>query len=523
MTEYIAVVKLSISTVTSVTCYYKMSVRRVLRIIRESSTLWFAILVPLILLPLPLLHPNDVSRCAYCVLLIAIYWITEIIPLAVTSLLPVVLFPLWGVMSAKDTCSSYVKDTLMLFLGSLIVAVAVERWNLHKRLALRTLTLVGPEPKCIPREWRPEETEDKEFLVLAKSFSICTAYAANIGGMATLTGTPPNVIFSGQVDTLFGHYGLESGVNFANWLLIGIPVSAIIFVFCWGWLTFVMKGKTFPEVIVAINFLILVLLWVTRSPGFITGWGAGFKPKFVKDSTSAILISVLMFILPSKPPICTTSSDDYSLENNRGRENEKKFVYEPILNWKIVHEKVAWGVLLLMGGGFAIADGCQKSGFSQWISDGLIGLAALPEWTIAFLLSLIIACGTEVTSNAATATLFLPIVFSLAVQLEVHPLYFMVPCTMATSLAFLLPVATPPNAIAFSSGYLEVKDMVKTGIAMNLFSLLVVNLALNTWVVPLYDLHNLPDAFRNLTLSSNMSALSLSFSTLPPISTAPTV
>ncbi|XP_050409833.2 Na(+)/citrate cotransporter [Patella vulgata] len=564
-----------------------------LRSIRECSTLWFSVLVPLVVLPLPVLHPNDVSRCAYCVIVIALFWMTEIIPLAVTSLLPVILFPLWGLMSVKDVCSSYVKDTLMLFLGSLIVAVAVERWNLHKRLALRTLTLVGPEPKWLMlgimfpcwflsmwmsntattammmpiviailhqiKECRQKirnqsgimlselgngqtthneniddsdeantssvsEEEDKEFTILAKSFSICAAYAANCGGMATLTGTPPNIIFKGIADGLYEKYNTENDVNFANWMLFALPISTIIFIFCWGWLTFFMKGKyccpcvkskedmtfdpvkqiimkeysamgtiTFPEIVVACNFVILVLLWVTRSPGFVPGWGALFKPGYAKDSTSAILICIMMFILPAKPPRCfKRKSSAYDIENSTESEN---YVYEPLLNWKIVHEKLAWGVLLLMGGGFALADGCQKSGFSDWISDNLIGLAALPPWVIAMLLSIIIAGATEITSNAATSNLFLPIVGRLAIDLGINPLYFMIPCTVATSLAFLLPVATPPNAIAFSSGYLQVKDMVKTGIFMNIFSLVVVNIALNLWGVPIYNLHHLPKEF----------------------------
>ncbi|KAK7087494.1 Na(+)/citrate cotransporter-like isoform X2 [Littorina saxatilis] len=573
-----------------------MGARSCLRRFWESKTLWLSFLIPLAALPLPLCYPNSVSRCGYCVIVMGFFWVTELIPLPVTSLFPVFLFPMFGIMTAKQVCMSYVKDTLMLFLGSLVVAVAVERWNLHKRLALRTLTLVGPQPKWLMLgimfpcwflsmwmsntattammmpiviaildqirdsklppsssedsennevkiimedttklngdEKRPleivisnradDEKEDKDFVKLAKVFSLCTAFSANIGGMATLTGTPPNVIFKGLADTLYNAYGAKNPVNFANWLLIGLPLSFVCFIFCWFWMQLYGQGvkcfkcclkddafaavkrtlwteyrklgsMTFAEWVVLINFVLLAVLWVTRDPGFIPGWSLLFERGYVKDSTPAILIAVLLFIFPARPPrwlaCCRSKSDAINAAL------EPWPSYEPILTWKIVNERMAWGVLLLMGGGFALADGCQISGLSTWVSGHLEGLGSLSSWVIAMLLSLFIALATEVTSNAATTTLFVPIVGELAVQLGVNPLYFMIPCTIAASLAFLLPVATPPNAIVFASGYLRVRDMVLVGLPMNIFALIALNVACNTYAASTFDLFVLPEAF----------------------------
>ncbi|XP_041377794.1 solute carrier family 13 member 5-like [Gigantopelta aegis] len=572
-----------------------MSVKYTLRRILDCKTLWMAILVPLLVLPLPLMYPNSVARCGYCVIVIGTFWVTEIIPLAVTSLLPIVLFPLFGIEDATTVCASYSKDTLMLFMGSLILAVAVERWNLHRRLALRTLTLVGPEPlwlmlgimlpcwflsmwmsntataammmpivgaileqiKTAKRAEAPEEEikleiivnppdeknssgeatkeaekidihkEDAEFQTLAKSFSLCTAFAANIGGMATLTGTPPNIILKGQADILYKKYGAPgANINFANWLIMGVPLSGVCFIVCWLWLyIYTVRSKclqcckknkksyegvrsalereyknmgsmSFAEVIVLINFIILAFLWITRKPGFIPGWSSLFAPGFTSDSTCAILISVLMFILPARPISWRGSSRKDLIA---GAFNH----YEPILNWKIVNDKLSWGVLLLMGGGFALADACQTSGLSAWVSGYLSSLESMPDWAIAMVLSLAIAGATEVTSNSATATLFLPITGELAVQLGVNPLYFMIPCAISASLAFLLPVATPPNAIAFATGYLEVKDMVLSGLPINIFAIIALNVALNSYGVPIYNLNQLPAIFnKNLTTTT---------------------
>ncbi|XP_025091970.1 solute carrier family 13 member 5-like isoform X1 [Pomacea canaliculata] len=597
--------------------------RRCLRSFWESRTLWLSVLIPIAVLPLPLLYPNSIARCGYCVIVTGIFWVTELLPLPVTSLFPLFLFPMLGVMKASDVCSSYVKDTLMLFMGSLVVAVAVEKWNLHRRLALRTLTLVGPQPRWLlmgimfpcfflsmwmsntattammmpivtailhqirqSRKTSSEDDElteqnqndikltikevkngkieddevktimpnrasdeDKEFASLAKTFSLCTAFSANIGGVATLTGTPPNVIFKGLADVLYQQYGETNPINFANWLILGVPLAVICFIFLWFWFQLYAQGlkcfqcfkkgdesysavkrilqteyrklgpMSFAEIIVLVDFIVLAILWVTRNPGFIPGWSSLFEKEYVKDSTPAILLAVVLFFLPARPPrwlpCCRSKSEAIMLEDGekhpllraRQRQEALEFPsgYQPILTWKLVNERLAWGVLLLMGGGFALADGCQVSGLSKWVSGHLAALATLDPWVIGMLLTLFIAVTTEVTSNAATTTLFVPIVGDLAVQLGVNPLYFMIPCTISASLAFLLPVATPPNAIVFSTGFLKVKDMVLVGLPINIFALVALNIACNTWAASTYDLFNVPLGFRINSTAMNLN------------------
>ncbi|CAL1533334.1 unnamed protein product [Lymnaea stagnalis] len=599
----------------------------------NSHTLWISFLVPLLACPLPIMYSDPVAKCGFCVIIIGVFWVTEIIPLAMTSLLPVVLFPVFGLMTAKKVCMAYVQDTLMLFLGSLIVAVAVEKWNLHKRLALRTLTLVGPQPKWLllgvmlptwflsmwmsntattammmpivtaillqirecqnlndheepllngtidamsvtvvasvdgPGEKEALQIDDqrstsssraereKQFLAFAKTFSLSTAFSANIGGVATLTGTPPNVIFKGLTDVLYKKYDAKNPVDFANWLGIGVPLAVILILFLWLWMQLYSEGlrclkfwkkdetsyekvrlslreeykklgpMTFAEILVGILFVVLALLWVTRKPGFIRGWDSFFLPGYVGDSTPAVMIAVLLFILPSRTlPLQLTNS---SKKNNllcilsAAEALQPPVNYEPLLDWATVNKRMAWGVLLLMGGGFALAEGCEESGLSEWVSTHLEGLSSLPTWVTCFLLTLLVAVTTEFTSNAACTTLFVPIVGDLALRLGVNPLYFMIPCTISASLAFLLPVATPSNAIVFATGYLKVKDMVITGLPINIFALILLNIACNSWVAPIYDLFELPPEFsiamRNRTSHGlsplNHSAPSLNFTT----------
>ncbi|XP_069134309.1 Na(+)/citrate cotransporter-like [Argopecten irradians] len=551
----------------------------------------------------------EVASCAYGILVIGIFWVTEALPLAVTSLLPVLLFPILGVVPVKQICASYFKETLMLFLGSLIVAMAVEKWNLHRRIALRALTLVGPEPKMLmfgtmlpcwflsmwmsntattammvpilnailgqikesrrmdmngdaehktmtgktenstelealnttdkEIEYKPEpkynqvcrlDNEDEDFIKLAKTFALCIAFSANIGGIATLTGTPPNIVFKGLADSLFNDYGTDSGITFANWLVVGFPLSVICLAFCWLWLQVYYEGKgfftckkkrssfdqvkyhlqkeynslgpmTFAECIVLVDFLTLAVLWVTRNPQFVPGWSALFPDKYVGDACPAVLMAVLLFVLPSKPPnlwiiFRRTSNQDQELgdENDDGEEDTATVV--PLLDWETVNRKMAWGVIILMGGGFALADACSASGLSEWVSEQLVVLNVMPPWAIALVLAYIIAAATNITSNAATATLFLPIVGKLAIQLETHPLYFMIPCAISASFAFLLPVGIPPNAIVFATGYLSIKDMMIGGSVINVVSVLFVSLAMNAWANPFYELYTLPEAFR---------------------------
>ncbi|XP_055861524.1 Na(+)/citrate cotransporter-like [Biomphalaria glabrata] len=578
-----------------------MAFKTWLRSFWQSHTFWLSLLVPLLASPLPLMFPGPIAKCGYCVIVIGVFWVTEIIPLAMTSLLPVFMFPVFGLMPAKEVCMTYVQDTLMLFLASLIVAVAVEKWNLHKRLALRTLTLVGPQPKwlllgvmvptwflsmwmsntattamMVPivsailiqiRECQnldsleeplindgndviikmdqkgkevneniksssSREAKEKQFLAFAKTFSLSTAFSANIGGVATLTGTPPNVIFKGLADVLYKKYEVKNPVDFANWLGIGMPLAVILIIFLWLWMQMYSEGlkclmfwkkdntsyekvrvslqqeykkmgsMSFAEISVTVLFVILALLWITRSPGFIKGWSVLFLPDYVRDSTPAILISILLFILPAHLPDWMMCCKSKSKVVANALSPPPK--YEPLLDWATVNKKMAWGVLLLMGGGFAVAEGCEKSGLSGWVSTHLEGLSSLPTWLTCTILTLLVAITTEFTSNAATTTLFVPIVGDLALKLGVNPLYFMIPCTLSASLAFLLPVATPSNAIVFATGYLKVKDMVIAGLPIQIFSIVILTIACNSWVASLFSLYHIPPEFSSLLVNNSV-------------------
>ncbi|XP_037665529.1 solute carrier family 13 member 5 isoform X1 [Choloepus didactylus] len=542
---------------------------------------------PLLLLPLIIVNPAKFVRCAYVVILMAIYWCTEVLPLAVTSLMPACLFPLFKILDSKKVCVQYMKDTNMLFLGGLIVAVAVERWNLHRRIALRMLLIVGPKPPqlmlgfmCItaflsmwisntattammvpiveamlqqlnmtrtvhqshleavelkekdrisevagnqeifedPAMVQQEEKIKKN---VAKGLTLCVCYAASIGGTATLTGTGPNVVLLGQMHELFPES--KNTVNFASWFGFAFPNMVIMLLLSWLWLQYLfmrcnfkkdcicgaeksenekaaynvlqeeyrkLGPVSFAELNVMICFTLLVALWFSREPGFISGWlSIAWKDsdtEYISDATVAIFVALLLFIVPSQKPkfnICSQT------------EEEKKipFYPPPLLNWKETQQKVPWGIVLLLGGGFALAKGCEASGLSDWMGKQMEPLHTVPMAALTLILSSIVAGFTEFTSNVATATLFLPIFASMARSTGINPLCVMLPGTLSASFAFMLPVATPPNAIVFTYGHLKVTDMMKAGLMLNIIGILCVFLAVNTWGRAIFDLDQFPD------------------------------
>uniref|UniRef100_A0A8D2D1C6 Solute carrier family 13 member 5 n=1 Tax=Sciurus vulgaris TaxID=55149 RepID=A0A8D2D1C6_SCIVU len=538
-------------------------------------------LTPLLLLPLIILMPAKFVRCAYVILLMAIYWCTDVIPVAVTSLLPVLLFPLLQILDSKQVCVQYMKDTNMLFLGSLIVAVAVERWNLHKRIALRTLLWIGAKPARLMLGFMSvtaflsmwisntattammvpiveamlqqmeatriatktslealelvdkgkaselpgnqgifegsamEKQEDQYRKSMCKAMNLCVCYAASIGGTATLTGTGPNVVLLGQMQELFP--GSKDLLNFASWFGFAFPNMLIMLLLSWLWLQCIYmrfsfknscscgveKNKekaaykvlreeyqklgpfSFAETNVMICFLLLIILWFSRDPGFMPGW-LSLAWVYASDATVAIFVAILLFIVPSQKPKFNFCSQT---------EEERKTPFYPpaLLDWKVTQEKVPWGIVLLLGGGFALAKGCEASGLSEWMGKQMEPLQTVSPAAITLILSLLVAVSTECTSNVATTTLFLPIFASMSRSIGLHPLYVMLPCTLSASFAFMLPVATPPNAIVFAYGHLKVSDMMKTGLMMNLIGILCVFLAVNTWGRAIFDLDHFPD------------------------------
>ncbi|MCI4386402.1 hypothetical protein PGIGA_G00061780 [Pangasianodon gigas] len=548
---------------------------------------------PFLLLPLPLVIGTTVASCAYVIALMAVYWCTEVLPLAVTALLPVVLLPLFGIMDSKEVCMQYLKDTNMLFLGGLMVAVAVEHWNLHKRIALRVLLIVGVRPALLmlgfmsvtaflsmwisntattammvpivqavleqlnstageeeagaPSEregklpekqadgqvqvnglsFSTESTEEqskqtKEMLRMCKGMMLCVCYAASIGGTATLTGTGPNLVLTGQMSQLFPEN--PNVLNFASWFGFAFPNMIVMLLAAWLWLQLAFLGfnlrktwgygtaktekeiaaynviceehrrlgpMSFGEISVLTLFCLLVILWFTRDPGFVDGWATHLfnsEKEYVTDATVAVFIASLLFVLPSKPPcMCYCRSESFDTVPQSNSEPRTA-----LLTWQVVQKKMPWNIILLLGGGFALAKGSEESGLSGWLGEQMTPLQTIPPWAIAIVVCLMIATFTECTSNVATATLFLPILASMSQSIGMNPLYVMIPCTLSASFAFMLPVATPPNAIVFSFGYLKVSDMARTGIVMNIIGILSITLAVNSWGRALFHLDTFP-------------------------------
>ncbi|NXP69083.1 S13A2 protein, partial [Chloropsis cyanopogon] len=551
--------------------------------------------------------PWQEAKCGYVIIIMALYWCTEALPLAVTALLPVLLFPLMNIMDSTTVCQEYLKDTNMLFLGGLVMAIAIETWNLHKRVALRVLLITGVRPALllmgfmvvtaflsmwisntattammvpiaqavmeqlqkseaeagtadqvsehtnkafelqekspdsfkepeengewvvgnshvltVEEERKKNEITDKKLLSLSKGMSLCICYSSSIGGIATLTGTSPNLVLQGQVNDIYKDNG--GVINFASWFSFAFPTMLVLLVLAWIWLQILYLGfnfkqnfgcgaspaakakeqqayeiikkenkklgkMKFEEIEVLIIFVLLVVLWFTREPGFIPGWATVLFNKddtsYVTDATVALFISMLLFILPS-----STSNQDRDQEQTGGR--TKFRAPPPLLEWKVVQEKMPWNIVFLLGGGFALAKGSEASGLSTWLGSKLTPLESIPYPAIAFLLCLLVATFTECTSNVATTTLFLPILASMAEAICLHPLYVMLPCTLSASLAFMLPVATPPNAIVFSYGQLKVIDMVKAGFVLNVLGVLTITLAINTWTSSIFQLQTFP-------------------------------
>ncbi|XP_030318291.1 solute carrier family 13 member 5 isoform X2 [Calypte anna] len=563
----------------------------------------FAILflTPLLLLPLPVAVPTREAKCAYIIIIMAVYWCTEVIPLAVTSLMPVVFFPLLGVQSSKLVCLQYLNDTNMLFLGGLIVAISVEQWNLHKRIALRVLLILGVKPALlmlgfmivtaflsmwisntattammvpivqavldqmdnteydvtmmeqapgqtstvveleeknadptvvhvisngqVPDDPRSSE-EMKMRKHICKGMTLCVCYAASIGGTATLTGTGPNMVLKGQMNQLYPNN--NDVVNFASWFGFAFPNMILMLVLAWLWLQCSFMGLNFKkswgcgtertakekaaynvlkaemkklgpisyaEFNVLLMFILLVLLWFSRHPGFVKGWATRLFPegeKYITDSAPAVFIALLLFVLPANKPKFISWNPSASDPEQPEEDIKKAFLSAPLLDWNVVQRKMPWSIVLLLGGGFALADASANSGLSAWLGHQMTPLGSIPPWAIATVLSLIIAVFTECTSNVATATLFLPVFSSMAASVKIHPLYVMLPGTLSASFAFMLPVATPPNAIVFSYGHIRVLDMVRSGIVMNIIGVFCVTLAINTWGRPMFELDTFP-------------------------------
>uniref|UniRef100_A0A8D0AGQ5 Solute carrier family 13 member 1 n=1 Tax=Sander lucioperca TaxID=283035 RepID=A0A8D0AGQ5_SANLU len=543
------------------------------------------VLAPLLLLPLPLVIGTKEAECAFVLLLMATYWMTEVIPLPMTAMLPAILFPAFGIIKSSHVSQTYFKDFHFLLVGVICLATSIEKWGLHRRIALRLVTMVGVNPAwlmlgfmsgcafismwvqntsavamvmpiveavlqqilkakeegCVGEDnpglqldaydiihnnsepflcWVMFYTSVvlhvavpqpgalsrcKRDLMMCKAMCLGIAYSSNIGGISTLPGTSPNLIFSEYLNQVYPNCNC---INFANWLVLCLPISVIMLLLTWIWLYWLFFGSDFrflcqrggeqsqkeaaarkvieeeyrslgpmssQEIVTAVVFVTMVLLWLTRAPGFMPGWASLFPHShmgYITDATVALLLGLLLFIIPAYGP-------------------SRK--YEAMISWDNFQALMPWKVALLVGGGFALAEGTKESGLSLWVAELLTPLGDLPVLATIAIACIIVTTVTEFASNAATITIFLPILSPLAEAIHVNPLYVLIPTTLCTSYSFLLPVSNPPNAIVFGYGHITIMDMVKAGLGVNVIGVLATLLAVTTWGVPLFSLDTYPD------------------------------
>ncbi|EOA9701750.1 DASS family sodium-coupled anion symporter [Staphylococcus aureus] len=471
------------------------------------------ILGPLLfLLTLLFFHPQDLPWKGVYVLAItlwiATWWITEAIPIAATSLLPIVLLPLGHILTPEQVSSEYGNDIIFLFLGGFILAIAMERWNLHTRVALTIINLIGASTSKIllgfmvatgflsmfvsntaavmimipiglaiikeAHDLQEANTNQTSIQKFEKSLVLAIGYAGTIGGLGTLIGTPPLIILKGQY---MQHFGYE--ISFAKWMIVGIPTVIVLLGITWLYLRYVAfrhdlkylpGGQTlikqkldelgkmkYEEKVVQTIFVLASLLWITRE-FLLKKWEVTSS---VADGTIAIFISILLFIIPAK--------------------NTEK--HRRIIDWEVAKE-LPWGVLILFGGGLALAKGISESGLAKWLGEQLKSLNGVSPILIVIVITIFVLFLTEVTSNAATATMILPILATLSVAVGVHPLLLMAPAAMAANCAYMLPVGTPPNAIIFGSGKISIKQMASVGFWVNLISAIIIILVVY-YVMPI--------------------------------------
>ena len=462
-----------------------------------NNKLIFTILGPLIfMLSLLFDAPSEMSINGYRLLAVtawmAIWWMAEVVPIAVTALLPIIIFPASDILNIQDTGANYGHKYIFLFIGGFIIANAIQKWNLHRRIALNIILKLGGSTaniilgfmlataflsmwisntattvmmlpialSVIDQLNDHPDTLENENKIFGKALMLGVAYSASAGGIATLIGTPPNLIFAGFVQDQFN---IE--ISFFDWLKIGLPITIILLSFIWLFLTkyaFKLQKTGFPggkkeiqtlldkmgaiskeEKTILFVFTLTILCWIFRKYTINL-----IVPQF-DDSMIAVTSALILFIIPSS------------------RKSE------PLMKWKDA-VTIPWGILILFGGGLSIAKAFQKTGLDNWIGIQLEIISF--SNTIIVLLIIIAAVNflTEITSNMATTAMLLPVMIPVAELLNIHPFSLLASTTLAASCAFMLPVATPPNAVVFGSKMLKISDMFRAGILINIFSIILI-------------------------------------------------
>ena len=458
---------------------------------------------------------------------VAVWWMSEAIPIPATSLLPIVLFPLTGALPVDATTPSYGHPLIFLFMGGFFLAMAMQRWGLHKRIALRTIKVVGTKPSrlilgfmiataflsmwvsnsatvmmmvpiALAVIYQTADLVDETGLDIDTSegnFSfgialmLCIAYGASVGGVATLIGTPPNILFAGQAGELFG-----TTIGFAEWMLYGVPISIVGLVAVYIYVTRVAMSPQFdqlpmgadtidreleklgsmssPERRVLVVFVGMAAAWIGAS---LLEPVLGITPPDDADTIVAIGGALILFTLPTK-----TEDGDHTF----------------LLDWSNA-VNIPWGVILLFGGGLAIAAGFGETGLAVWIGEQLQLLEGVSMVLILLAVVMMTIFLTEVTSNTATTAMLMPILAGVAIGIGVHPYGLMIAGATAASFAFMLPVATPPNAIVFGSGYISLPQMARVGVGLNVIGIVLITIVALLWLPMAWgiDIGTLPTDF----------------------------
>jgi sodium-dependent dicarboxylate transporter 2/3/5 len=470
-----------------------------------------ALFALMLLIPLPAGMSLEAAKVAAITFWVAVWWITEPIPIPASSLLPLILLPATGATSVGDASGGYADPLIFVFIGGFMLAIAMEYWQLHRRLGMQIIARVGTSPTRIVlgfiaatgllSMWmsntatammmmpmglavvkqmadllrkdgqKIEAAQERDLANLSTAVVLGVAYAASIGGIGTLIGTPPNIVFAKTVKELLG-----TEVSFAGWMILGVPLALLGLGLTWFFIVKVavpVSNKPIPGALdvikhdlaelgpmsraersVLIVFGLVAFAWITRQ------WL--IKPILpnVDDAVIAIAGAVALFLIPVNL-------------------KKQKFV----LDWKIARG-IPWGIVLLFGGGIAIADAFEATGLSEWLGGALGGLSGVPSLLAILLVVTTVVFLSEFTSNTATATLFMPLMIALGIALNLNPLLLMVATALGASWAFMLPAGTPPNAIAFGTGHVTINQMVRTGLWLNIGGILIMT-AVVYWLVPL--------------------------------------
>lgn len=468
------------------------------------------------------LQGNEPVLCkaAGVLVLMAYWWITESVNIFITSLLPVILFPLLGVLGIESVAPQYMKDVMFLYIGGFILTFAIERWDLHKRISLRILLRAGTSPSRLLlgfsiatyfiSMWLNNTSttlmmlpvaiaiinqlhgnDSKRNSGMATAILLAISFASSIGGTATLVGTLPNMVMKKFYDE---NFPTGTALDFSNWIALALPMSIVLLICMYFLLKFLFLrnsdhiipdmdycrneykalGKPgYEEKVIMVVFFIAVILWLTlddKEIGSFTiyGWKSFLvahhiipDAKFINESYVAILVSSILLFFPSKNQKGTT-----------------------IVTWEEM-KRMPVGILFLFGGGFALSEGVKSSGLNMWIGNNLMGIQYLPEWAMILVLCLVTTLFSEFASNTATVILFLTIMTPFIQQSGLPPLLIMFPLTMAASFSFMLPAGTPPNTIVYGTEKIRARDMMRAGIYLDIIGAVVITVFMETigkWV-----------------------------------------